>query len=31
MAEKSSSGMTFEGNTTRPCRLRTNAFMLGPF
>src|SRR3954452_13910497 len=25
--EKSSSGMTFGGNTMRPCRFRTNAFM----
>src|SRR4028119_1119269 len=27
--EKSSSGMTFEGNTMRPCRFRTKAFTRG--
>src|SRR4028119_1310165 len=27
--EKSSSGMTFEGNTMRPCRFRTKAFTSG--
>src|SRR4051812_26676655 len=30
MVEKSSSGMTLDGNTRRPCRFRTNAFMTDP-
>src|SRR5919112_5960206 len=29
MVEKSSSGMMFEGNTMRPCRLSTKAFIDG--